>query len=323
MVIICGIAWWFHPGNHLRNPSFGVLLPIRYPVGLEFSLSRAQGNIYALFHLGGYISYFYPQLKTHQDGRSNILFPLEAVAENMQAAGNHRDFARVTSAPVEADFVLSQNDESLLPELASQDRRYVIEDADQFFLLFRRGGGRYPVATELLARPQCWVADKAETLQAELSDFLDHEATIPDTFSKQLRGLSLVEALHRAVLALEELEVDGAVFPPGVEMSFRKHYRVARTLAWVAGSRSMHKTAVALFEQMSDKWYRNADLQAYAASLIAAGLAESRRERLLQINASEEATSDFSARVIGALDAKPNPRAVFACKQSSDGLVRD
>jgi len=325
LAIVCIAAWWFHPGNHLKNPSFGVLYPARYPIGLEYSLHRVEGNVYSIFDFGGYIAYFHPQLKTHQDGRSNMLFPDKAVRENVLARNNREIFTRATSVPVAADFVLSRNDFHILAESAARDERYTIDDADQFFLLFRRGFGRFPVATELLAQPRCWGGSgKAEAVKAELTKFVDYQARIPEGFSKSSRGLSLVEALHRGVLALEEIKKDGAAFPAEMEVAFLKHYRVAKTLAWVAGSRGMYSTAVSLFERARvnpDKWYRPEDVEAYAAALIASGLAESRQEKLLLMRSSGEKAADFANRVINALETDPNPTSVFACELGSDSLL--
>jgi hypothetical protein len=313
-VFICGIAWWFYPGNHLRNPSFGVLYPMRYPVGLEHSLDRAEGNVYALYHYGGYIAYFHPQLKINADGRIGVVYPLDFATLNVEAAKKSEAFVSATSKPVAADFVLSANDHWPLTELAARDERYVIDDADQFFVLFRRGTGRYPLATALLGRPECGVRLDREAVETELAAYVNDEAIIPDSYSNRLRGLSLVEAVHRAVLALDRFGEDGAVFPPEAEEAFIKHHRVARAAAWVAGSRSMHRTAAGLFGRLGKQWFRDSDIRAYAASIRAAGLEESARQRFLRARDQGPADDRFPSRMLDALDARPDPVAVFVCE---------
>ncbi len=128
--------------------------------------SGLAGNIFNQYRIGGYLIHaLAPQSKVYIDGRTHVLYPID----------HYRQLLRAQNSPEVLREEVEKYDINLAMML-SQPANYFLMDgvggfsleyADNYYALFVRGRGNFPVTGHLLARPACWSDGMAADLAGE------------------------------------------------------------------------------------------------------------------------------------------------------------
>lgn len=213
-------------------------------------------------------------------------------------------FLRLLDDPAPADFVLLATTDADLLNWTARDARYTLLDSDQHFALLDKDHLRYPVATSLLAAPECATEDWMPAIAAELSAWRNRERNLPVTLQRQ-RGMpliaSLLTAAHRYLDHDKALPLD-QLLAPHVQI----HSIVARALARMALARSDPSAALTTLAMVDDSERIPEDALLAALAQHQMGQFGAMRQNLLHfLEHGDDPTAEASVR--DALNASEHP----------------
>jgi hypothetical protein len=140
-----------------------------FPVALEKEGQslKLSGNVFNDFSIGGWVMFFFPDLKVFIDGRTNILYPFEHL--DLYEKSADLSWKNKSGEPVPIDYVLGAYDgrRELLRSFALS-HGFGVQWLSSDFLLLSKREPTFPSLTSAVEKPQCFRQIPEKTLSADL-----------------------------------------------------------------------------------------------------------------------------------------------------------
>jgi hypothetical protein len=229
-----------------------------FPTGVVNYLKdhRSKGNIFNLYHHGGYLAYALPRgFKTYIDGRTNILFSIDFYRKFIGAVYSP-SILRGEVEKYDIKYAILDNDPTRY-ELIAKSEVFSIDYVDHYFFLATTGAANFPISGNILMRPACWNGVLSEDLSKEIE-----------------RGAKILPAQSPLLEIQKQLghyfqSKEKSKFHEDIDVEKIEHDQTRRVLAYQASRNNFQEKSIRLFYSINNKTTK--DVMAIAMAFIKLG----------------------------------------------------
>ena len=217
---------------------------------------RPEGNVFNLYHFGGYLAYTLPRgSKTYIDGRTNTLFSLEFYRQFIEATLSP-SILRSEAEKYDIEYTILDNNPARY-ELIAKSEIFSIDYVDQYYFLATTGAANFPTSGNILMQPACWDGVLTEELGEEIGRG-------PQILPSKSPLLEIQKQLDQYFQSKEKMK-----FYEEIDVEKIKYDETRRTLAYLALRNKFRAMSIELFHSIDKKYAK--DVMAMATAFIKLG----------------------------------------------------